>query len=315
MATKKSPTKISRIPDPIQYVIEKDPTDPNSRAKFAPAKLALEKSGSGGFRVTIQGDEEPLIKKKLEVIFLTTLKEAQCQCSPKTDSQTTVCYSRNRVRGNKGHLCASQCPYAEPGKDKDDKLYTRPLKKTTFLLVRDPKDKEGQFILCRYFSVMNNIKMVDNIKSKFSSMLARDKISTPFPGANVALVPAIVENNPKGKVGRFGSEIEFVESLTPEEIEAVTALNTKINEIHDQEISDWEERTQELGAKLDLNETKPEPEPGADPKVKYSLDVEDDDDDDDKDPPETEQKKEEAESVIDDDKPDEKKKKDGGSLF
>jgi len=256
MSTKKPATEqkvAKRIPAASQYIIPRDPSDPSSRSKFVPAKISLEKTGSGGFRLTPPGVEESIIAKQLEVVFLMTYPESQCRATLRTDTTTVVCYSKNRQLGYKGHDCKTQCPYAEVGKDKDSKLYRRPISKTTFFLARK-KGSTDPFYLVRYSSVLDNISAVENIKDQIRTKLSVAGEEQPFYSNHIALINGAVETVAKGKVGRFSSEVTILEKLTDEEHEAVAKLNKSLQALNEEIQENYKKMTEERAKSLIITE-------------------------------------------------------------
>lgn len=252
MVTKKSAADkkvANRIPSASQYIIPRDPSDPTSKSKFIPAKISLEKSGTGGFRLTPPGAEEAILSKQLEVIFLTTYPESQCRATLRTDTSTAVCYSKNRQRGYKGHDCKTQCPYAEKGKDKDSKLYRRPISKTTFFLARK-KGETSQFFLVRYNSVLDNISAVESLKDLIRTKLSSEGSEEPFYTKHIVKIGATTEKVTKGLVGRFGKEVEILEVLTDEEYALVTDLIKKLTALNDEDQTRYKKMTEERAESL-----------------------------------------------------------------
>lgn len=239
----------NRIPSASQYIIPRDPSDPTSKSKFIPAKISLEKSSTGGFRLIPPGAEEAILAKQLEVVFLTTYPESQCRATLRTDDSTVVCYSKNRQRGYKGHDCKTQCPYAERGKDKDSKLYRRPISKTTFFLARK-KGETSQFFLVRYSSVLGNIAAVESLKDLIRTKLSSEGSEEPFYTKHIVRIGATTEKVAKGVVGRFSKEVEILEVLTDEEYALVRDLIGRIITLNDEDQARYKKMTEERAESL-----------------------------------------------------------------
>ena len=214
------------IPGISQWVVPADPNDVTSRPKFIPWKVTVEKDGT--FKFQHQGIGDPIIKKKVEVIFLSTIKETQCRCTRKGDTNNTViCQSHDRVLSRRGDDCKTECPYAEPNVPAENKSYSRPLRQTAVFLFR-PEGSNEPFKLARFISSLNNVKVVNELKDKFRQLLVAQGVANPYPSAHVALVTAATESVAKGTVGRFSRDIEFAASLNKEAVKAVAELNAGV---------------------------------------------------------------------------------------
>lgn len=218
---------VNLIPEISQVLVPGDPGDPNSRPVFMPFKLGLEKEGTGNFKVTHRGAGQSIISSELEVIFLLIPRETQCRCTTKQDRKTVQCFSPDREYSSKGYSCKEDCPYAEPGVPYESKIYTRPLRKTVYILFREA-GTEKAFNLARYNSVLNNISSLENLKNIFHQKLNTDKKENAYPSAHVALIDATVENSAKGSVGRFGSKVKYVNALTEDAAKKVANLNAAL---------------------------------------------------------------------------------------
>lgn len=226
------------IPEISDVLIPGDPGDPSSRPIFMPYKLGLDKEGDGAFKLSHRGAGSALNETELEIIFLYVPKETQCRCTEKADRKRIVCYSLSREYSTKGHKCKEECPYAEAGVPAESKLYTRPLRKTAYILFRKA-GTEDAFNLARYNSVMNNINDLETLKSVFHQRLNADHIPNPAPSYHVALIEANAETTPSGsKVGRFGKKVYHVAELTPEAFEKVKKLNAALEALQIKTVDD-----------------------------------------------------------------------------
>lgn len=219
------------IPAIGTYLTEADPGDPTSRMMFSPWKLSLEKENPGGFRLSHRGAPKAIVEQELEVIFLLALETTECRCTTRADRKTVVCYSHNREISSSGFLCKKECPYEEKSVPQEEKTYTRPLRKTVFLLFR-PVGSDAPFMLARFNSVMNNINTVKDLKTVFGQQLAAGGKENPYPTFHIAIVEADVEKVTKGTVGRFGRKIKYAAPLSKDDAARVADLNKAIETLY-----------------------------------------------------------------------------------
>lgn len=245
------------IPEISDILIPGDPGDPSSRPIFMPYKLGLDKEGDGAFKLSHRGAGSALNETELEIIFLYVPKETQCRCTEKADRKKIVCYSLSREYSTKGHKCKEECPYAEAGVPAESKLYTRPLRKTAYILFRKA-GTDGAFNLARYNSVMNNINDLETLKSVFHQRLNAEHITNPAPSYHVALIEANAETTPSGsKVGRFGKKVYHVAELTPEAFEKIKALNSALEALQIKTVDDSIASALRERRKLDARAARP----------------------------------------------------------
>lgn len=238
------------VPDIALYLREADPGDPTSRPMFTPGRLSLDKSDGGMFKVRIPGMNNMLVTKELEAIFLVTYPESECRCTEKADTKTVVCRSYNRKYSTKGFKCNGECPYEELGVDKTLKKYKRPLRKRTFLLVREV-GADKQFILVKYESTLNQIMKVDGVKNYFHGLLKASGGERPFPSNNIALIKADTEKVDKTiSVAVIGNKPEIAALLSEEDAAAVAKISTALIKLNTDFMKGYEERTEALYAEL-----------------------------------------------------------------
>lgn len=214
-----------------RWIVPEDPSDPTSRTMFVPWRCSIDKSGM--FKFSHPGNSDPILKKKIEVIFLSEIKETQCRCTLRDDkSNTVVCSSHDRVYSNKGFVC-KECPYANITDKDGNKLYRRPLGQTAVFLFR-PEGTDEPFQLARYISTLNNVRTLVNLKNTFRQMLVAQGNPNPFPSNNVCVLSAVSESIQQGSVGRFSKEIEVGAGLDADAVKIVAGINAKVMELYEQ---------------------------------------------------------------------------------
>lgn len=216
------------IPKLDQWIVPADPSDPRSYQIFSPWKLTLEKDGN--FKLKHNGASSPIQSKKLEVVFLTVIKETECRCTRKNDdSNTLVCSSHDRVISKSGYMCRTECPYEEKGVPADQKKYSRPLRGTAVLLCRKA-ESDGPFMLARYNASLNNVQSLLSLKDTFRQQLVANGVAKPFPSNHSAIISCTTESVQNGKavVGRVSRDVEYANALDEGAVELVAALNEGI---------------------------------------------------------------------------------------
>jgi len=248
MAEKKAKTTAPKaknyIPDVGMYVIDADPGDPTSRSRFTPGKLSISKDDGGMFKLKLPGGKgKTTLCKEIEAIFLVTYPESECRCTTKADTRQVVCRSYDRVHSTKGFKCADECPFEELGVTYEKKRYKRPLRKRTFLLVREA-GTDPQYLLVKFESSLNAIQKVDNVKNIFHQVLKAEGKERPYPSSNVALLSADTEKTEKGFVlGVISPKVATHSLLTEEEATEVAAISKKLLALNKEFMDSYKERT------------------------------------------------------------------------
>lgn len=243
---KKKDVSVDLIPQLQDYIIKADPGDPSAgRDKFVCPKLSILKDNNGEFKVRIPGGTDTWLTTQLEGTILAKSPETYCKCTPKADTKTVVCYSKDRVRSSKGFACRTECPYAETGKDPELKKYKRPLKKVMFFLVRK-KGSDDPFILARYEGAMDRVNLIDSLKSNISQTLSAAGIEPCYPSSNILTFSAGVETTQSGwKVGKITS-FEHLETLSEEDAAKIAKLNKDLTDFLNYSLQDYAEYTQKM---------------------------------------------------------------------
>lgn len=233
-----------------QWVVPSDPNDPTSRVMFTPWRVTVDKDGMFKFRH--QGAEEPITKKKIEVIFLSAIKETQCRCTYKDEAgnNTLMCESHDRVLSKKGHDCKTECPFVDPATGKSMAGYSRRLGQTAVFLFR-PEGSNEPFKLCRMISSLDNIRSLLALKDKFRQQLVAGGIENPYPSYHVAVLTAMAETlGPNKVVGRFGKDLEIGAALDQNAVQAVAELNKGVTSLYEQMFANMTARSQKARARL-----------------------------------------------------------------
>lgn len=207
-----------------QWVVPGDPNDPTSKPMFIPWYISIGKEGN--FKLKHGGDAEPIIKKKLEVIFLSGLNAVHCNCTVRgDDSGKVICKSHDRVISNTGYLCKEECPHG--GTDANgNKVCSRRLGKDAVILFRE-EGSDDTFKLARYISALNNVNDLNTLKDNFRKLLVSRGVANPYPSSHVCIISATKEsiNGGKGSVGRFNKDVELGIELDEDAVKAVNELN------------------------------------------------------------------------------------------
>ena len=225
---------VNRIPKLNEFRVPADPGDPKSRDEFMPYSFKLHYKGQGGFNLAHRGTGESLELVNAEIVFLYVSDTTECQCKKVADKADmkarSICRTTdNRKLSFKGYLCSSECPYSEPGVDKENKLYSRPLSKMVILLVKHPTSKS--FVIARYYGPLDRVKEYQTLQQRFKVLLPTKNPAAPYPTANVASITATVLEMKKGTSGRFG-RIDWIEGLSQEETASVAELIKDITEMY-----------------------------------------------------------------------------------
>lgn len=238
-----------------QWVVPSDPNDPTSRVMFTPWRVTIDKDGMFKFRH--QGAEEPITKKKIEVIFLSAIKETECRCTLKDEAgnNTLVCESHDRILSKKGHDCKTECPFVDPSTGKSMTGYSRRLGQTAVFLFR-PEGSNEPFKLCRFISSLDNIKSFLNLKDKFRQQLVAGGIENPYPSYHVAVLTAMADTlAPNKVVGRFSKDLEIGAVLDPNAVKAVAELNKGVTATYEQMFAGMTARNQRARSRLLASQT------------------------------------------------------------
>lgn len=248
MATKQtSSVKLTdtQIPHLDQWIVPADPNDPRSYPIFSPWKFTMEKDGN--FKLKHQGASVPVQSKKLEVIFLTTIRETECRCTKKNDdTNTLVCSSHDRVISKSGYLCKTECPFAEPGVPAEQKKYSRPLRGTAVFLCREA-GSDKPFMLARYNASLNNVQAFLSLKDTFRQQLVAKGIAKPFPSNHSCILTCTTESVQNGKavVGRVSRDVEYANELDDSAVELIATLNEGILKWYAELFAKMSERNKE----------------------------------------------------------------------
>lgn len=228
----------NRIPKLNEFRVPADPGDPKSRDEFLPYSFKLQYKGQGGFILAHKGTGESHDMATAEIVFMYVSDTTECQCKKVADKADmkarAVCRTTdNRKLSFKGYLCSSECPYSEPGVEKENKLYSRPLSKMVLLLVKHPVT--NTFVIARYYGPLDRVKEYQDLQQRFKVLVPTKNPAAPYPTANIAVITATIKEFTKGTSGRFG-RIDWKEGLSPEETASVAELIKDITEMYQKKL-------------------------------------------------------------------------------